>query len=144
MRWLWFLVSLIDSIDTLLKVSSQLHVQGTWPLRKGPFEYEAGWAPELVWMFWKRVHSSVPARSQTLGLAAHSLGTKQLCYNGCWIKKKSGIKGGSFLEWVGGRLSLSAWPHCSQQQNQVKMLIYCTLQYILTYLLHWAESFLRS
>jgi hypothetical protein len=40
-----------------------------------PFEQEVGWAPEPVWMFWKREKSLTPARILTLDHPACSLVT---------------------------------------------------------------------
>jgi len=39
-----------------------------------PIEYEARWAPEPVWMLWRRENSLTPMRIQTLECPAHSLG----------------------------------------------------------------------
>jgi len=35
-------------------------------LLQPPTEYETGWAPEPVWIFWRRVQSLPSARNQTL------------------------------------------------------------------------------
>jgi hypothetical protein len=56
-------------------VSSQHHTPAALLTRKGhlvPNEWETGWAPELVWMFWKR-QSLVPTKNQTTAQPAYIL-----------------------------------------------------------------------
>jgi hypothetical protein len=46
------------------EVSGELHALAGLPLGKVPpvpIEYKGGWAPELLWMFWRRGKSLAPA-----------------------------------------------------------------------------------
>jgi len=55
-----------------------------------PFEYEAGWAPELIWKFLRRDKSPTPtgirtsdrlARSLVTGLSAPSQKPEEICFS---------------------------------------------------------------
>jgi len=52
-----------------------LYPQGKKPLI--PFNYEAGWTPELVWIFWRREKSLAPTalKSRFISHPVHSLVT---------------------------------------------------------------------
>jgi hypothetical protein len=52
-----------------MEASGQHHMLAALPLGKVaavPIEYEPGWAPELVWLLWKREKSLTFSGNQTM------------------------------------------------------------------------------